>query len=108
MKSPLRGEVYMVDLGMTAKIRPCLVLSVPIEESDRSLVTVVPHITALRHSRFEVSAPVRFLRPGAFDAQGIVTVPTVRLMNRLGTLSAEQLRSVERGVCAWLGISIAA
>ena len=108
MKTPLRGEVYMVDLGMTAKVRPCLVLSVPLEESDRSLVTVVPHTTALRHSRFEISVPVRFLRPGAFDAQGIVTVPTVRLMNRLGTLSAEQLLSVERGVCAWLGISIAA
>ena len=108
MKTPLRAEVYMVDLGMTAKVRPCLVLSVPLEESDRSLVTVVPHTTALRHSRFEISVPVRFLRPGAFDAQGIVTVPTVRLMNRLGTLSAEQLRSVEGGVCAWLGISIAA
>ena len=27
----------MVDLGMAAKVRPCLVLSVPLEESDRSL-----------------------------------------------------------------------
>ena len=32
----------MVDLGLVAKVRPCLVLSVPIEESDRSLVTLVP------------------------------------------------------------------
>jgi mRNA interferase MazF len=98
----------MVDLGMAAKVRPCVVLSVPLEESDRSLTTVVPHTTALRKSRFEISIPVRFLRFGAFDAQGIVTVPTVRLMNRLGALTAEQLRSVEEGVCAWLGISIAA
>ncbi|OGA61213.1 MAG: hypothetical protein A3G81_00570 [Betaproteobacteria bacterium RIFCSPLOWO2_12_FULL_65_14] len=29
------------------------------------------------------------------------------LMNRLGTLSAEQMRTVERGVCLWLGIHIA-
>ena len=28
-------------------------------------------------------------------------------MNHLGTLTAEQLGSVERGVCAWLGIKIA-
>lgn len=104
MKGPLRGEVYIIDLGMAAKIRPCVVLSVPLEEADRSLVTVVPHTTALRHSRFEVPVPVRFLRPGAFDAQGIVTVPTVRLMNRLGTLTAEQLRVVETGVRRWLGI----
>ena len=98
----------MVDLGLAAKVRPCVVLSVPLEESDRSLVTLVPHTTALRQSRFEVSGSPRFLRLGAFDAQGIVTGPTVRLMNRLGLLSAEQLRAVERGVCLWLGINIAA
>ena len=94
----------MVDLGLAAKVRPCVVLSVPLEESDRSLVTVIPHTTALRKSRFEIAVPARFLRPGAFDAQGIVTVPTVRLMNLLGTLGNEQLGPVERGVCAWLGI----
>ena len=108
MNRPLRGEVWMVDLGLAAKVRPCLVLSVPLEESDRSLVTVIPHTTALRQSRFEVAVSVRFLRPGAFDAQGVVTVPTVRLMNRLGTLSAEQIQAVAKSVCSWLGISIAA
>ena len=98
----------MVDLGLAAKVRPCLVLSVPIGESDRSLVTLIPHTTSLRQSRFEVAVSVRFLRPGAFDAQGIVTVPTVRLMNRLGTLSTEQIQAVATGVCSWLGISVAA
>jgi mRNA interferase MazF len=97
----------MVDLGLAAKVRPCVVLSVPLQESDRSLVTVVPHTTALRQSRFEIAVPARFLRPGAFDAQGIVTVPTARLMNRLGALTADQLSSIERGVCAWLGIKTA-
>jgi len=29
-------------------------------------------------------------------------------MNRLGMLSAEQIRAVEKGVCLWLGINIAA
>ena len=107
MRTPLRGDVYVVDLGLAAKVRPCVVLSVPLEESDRSLVTVVPHTTALRQSRFEIVIPVRFLRAGAFDAQGIVTVPNVRLLNQLGTLSAEQVATLERGVCAWLGIQVA-
>ncbi len=80
MRTPLRDEVYMVDLGLAAKVAPT--------------------------SRFEVAVPLRFLRPGAFDAQGIVTVPTVRLMNRLGTLTSDQVRSVEKGVCAWLGIKV--
>lgn len=107
MKSPLRGAVYLVDLGLAAKVRPCLVLSVPLDESDRSLVTVIPHTTAVRQSRFEIVVPARFIRSGAFDAQGIVTVPTVRLMNQLGMLTTEQLGLVEKGVCAWLGINIA-
>ena len=107
MKSPLRGAVYLVDLGLAAKVRPCLVLSVPLDESDRSLVTVIPHTTAVRQSRFEIVVPARFLRPGAFDAQGIVTVPTVRLMNQLGMLTTEQIGLVEKGVCAWLGIKAA-
>ena len=97
----------MVDLGLAAKVRPCVVLSVPLEESDRSLVTVIPHTTTLRQARFEIVVPARFLRPGAFDAQGIVTVPKIRLLNQLGTLSAEQIGTLERGVCAWLGIKVA-
>ena len=107
MRTPLRGEVHMVDLGLAAKVRPCMVLSAPLQESDRSLVAVIPHTTAVRQSRFEIAVPARFLRPGAFDAQGIVTVPTVRLMNHLGTLTAYQFGLVERGVCSWLGIKIA-
>lgn len=109
MKTPLRGEVYMVDLGLAAKVRPCVVISVPLEDADRSLVTLIPHTTALRQSRFEVpAASPRFLKPGAFDVQGIITVPTVRLMNRLGTLNSEQMRAIEKGICSWLGITIAA
>ena len=39
MKSPQRGEVWLVDLGMAAKVRPALVISVPADDSDRALVT---------------------------------------------------------------------
>jgi mRNA interferase MazF len=52
VKPPHRGEVWLVDLGLAAKIRPCLVLSVPAAEADRSLVTVVPHTTSLRGTRY--------------------------------------------------------
>jgi len=65
MKVPQRGEVWLVDLGMAAKVRPCLVLSVPTSESDRSLVTLVPHTTSLRNSpEALILAPlVRRVRP---------------------------------------------
>jgi mRNA interferase MazF len=105
LKPPFRGEIWLVDLGMAAKVRPCLVLSVPAEDSDRAIVTLVPHTTSVRGSRFEAAVPVKSLRPGAFDAQGIVTVPFARLVRRLGQLSAEQIKTVETAVRAWLGLS---
>ena len=104
MSEPKRGEIWLVDLGMSAKVRPCLVISVAIEDSDRALVTLVPHTTAVRSSRFECAIVVPFLKPGAFDAQGLVTVPTVKLLRRLGSLQSEQLRKVEQTVAAWLGL----
>lgn len=100
-----RGEVWLVDLGLAAKVRPALVLSVPATDTDRALITLVPHTTSLRGSRFEVAIPVRFLRPGGFDAQSLVTVPHVRLIRRLGSLSGAQLAEVEQSVRAWLGLS---
>lgn len=74
VSSPARGEVWLVDLGMAAKVRPALVVSVPYSDTERALVTLVPHTTSRRESRFEVPVTVRYLRSGAFDAQGVVTV----------------------------------
>jgi mRNA interferase MazF len=89
---------------MAAKVRPALVLSVPPTDDERNLVTLVPHTTSVRGSRFEVQSRVRFLQPGAFDAQGIVTVPPVRLVRRLGALPPDQLAQVDASVRQWLGI----
>lgn len=64
-----RGELWLVDLGMAAKVRP---------------------------------APV--LRPGAFDAQNLITIPHAKLIRRLGRLSPVQLKAVEAGILRWLGL----
>jgi mRNA interferase MazF len=98
------GEVWIVDLGLAAKARPCLILSVLPADEDRDLVTVVPHTTAARGTRFEVPVACRFLKQGAFDAQNILTVPAVKLTNRIGRVTSEQLESIVAGVCRWLGI----
>jgi mRNA interferase MazF len=94
-----------VDLGFVAKVRPALVLSIPAADVDRSLVTLVPHTTAVRGSRFEVSVPSSFLKPGAFDAQALVTIPHAKLIRRLGVLSTAQLAPIELAVKQWLGFS---
>ncbi|MBI3940438.1 MAG: type II toxin-antitoxin system PemK/MazF family toxin [Acidobacteria bacterium] len=100
MKASERGEVWLVDLGMAAKVRPALVLSVPAGETDRALVTLIPHTTSLRGSRFEVALQVPFLRAGAFDAQGLVTIPHAKLLLPLGRLQPGQLAEIETRVLA--------
>ena len=101
--TPVRGEVWLFDLGMAEKVRPALVLSVAFGDHDRALVTIVPHTTTLRGSQYEIAVPVPFLRPGAFLVQNIATYPTVRAIRRLGVLKAEQAASVTDGVLRWLG-----
>ena len=105
MTLPNRKDIWLVDLGMVAKIRPCLVISVPADdEHDRVLVTLIPHTTSRRGSRFEVCVPVRFLKAGAFDCQSLVTIPTVKLIRKLGTLGEEEFVSVIEVLKRWLGI----
>ena len=94
----------MVDLGLAAKVRPCVVLSVPLEGSDRSLVTVIPHTTATRGSQFDVSLAIRFLAEGAFLVQGIQSIPPKYFLRRLGVLGREQLLSIEEALLRWQGI----
>lgn len=100
-----RGEVWIVDLGMVAKIRPCLVLSVPTDPQDRVLVTLVPHTTSVQQTRFEVDVSARFLRgSGVFDAQQILTISQSKLIRRIGNLPTSELIAVEAGVRRWLGL----
>jgi mRNA interferase MazF len=104
MNSPQRGEVWLVDLGYTAKVRPCLVISIPVSQEDRALVTLIAHTTKPRGSRFEVNVQVRFLREGVFDSQNLVTIPYIKLIRKLGTLSSDQLSLIEDSLKRWLGL----
>lgn len=103
MSNPDRGSVWIADLGIAAKIRPCLILNVPPSSQERLLVSLIPHTTSLRGTRFEVPVQSRFLSSkGAFDAQQVVTIPQVKLVRRLGVLRPAQLKLVEDAVKRWL------
>jgi mRNA-degrading endonuclease toxin of MazEF toxin-antitoxin module len=58
MPNAKRGEVWQVDFGLAAKVRPALVLGCDIADDDRVLVAVVFHTTAWRGSRYEVPIDV--------------------------------------------------
>ena len=102
---PRRGEVWLYDCGMVAKVRPVLILSIPFAASDRAVVTVVFHTTALRGSDFEVKIQVPFLKEVAFVAQSIASYPIARAIRKLGMLNSTQLSEVEATVLNWLGRS---
>ncbi len=100
-----RGSVWIVDLGMAAKVRPCLVLSVPTDPQDRTLVTLVPPTTNVQGTQFQVAGSAKFIHGGGvFDAQQIVTTPQVKLIRKLGDLQPSQLALVEEAVRRWLGL----
>lgn len=103
--TPARGEVWLFDLGMAAKVRPVLVVSVPFGDIDRALVTVVPHTTAIRGSAYETSVKVPFLKAGAFLVQGVSTYPTAWAIRKLGVLRKEQFDEVFDTLLEWLGHS---
>ena len=74
-----RGEVWMIDFGLAAKVRPALLLTGNPADDELDLITVLLHTTALRGNRWEVSIPKPFLRPGAFHLQQIQTVSAAKL-----------------------------
>jgi mRNA interferase MazF len=99
-----RGEIWLIDLGMVAKTRPALVLSVACDDRDRAVVTYVPRTTALRGTRFEVPHAARGFDAGGFDAQGIAGVPSVHLVRRVGVVDPPTLARIEMAVKGWLGL----
>jgi mRNA interferase MazF len=92
---------------MAAKVRPCLVVSSRIGDTDRALVTLVPHTTSTRQTDFEAVVSTAFLKSGAFDAQGLVTVPVSRAIRLLGALNQGDMRLVEKALCRWLQLPCA-
>jgi mRNA interferase MazF len=99
-----RGEIWLVDLGMVAKTRPALLLSVPYADNERAVVTFVPRTTALRGTRFEVPHVARGFEAGGFDAQGVATVPVAHLVRRLGVIDGPTLVQIEDAVKRWLAL----
>ena len=94
MPAIISGEVWLVDFGLAAKVRPALLLTGNPADDELDLITVLLHTTSLRGNRWELSIPKPFLKPGAFHLQQIQSVPTVRLERRLGVLTEAEMNQV--------------
>ena len=99
-----RGEIWLIDLGLVQKTRPCLVLSIAFLDHERAVVSYIPRTTHLRQTRFEVPHQGRGFEPGAFDARGVGSIPEVKLERRLGFLEPALLLKVEAALKSWLAL----
>lgn len=104
MATPRRGEVWIVDLGMVAKTRPCLTMNIALDPNDRVLAAIVPVTSSIRGTLHEISVAAPFIRKGVFDVQQMHSVPQAKFIRRLRMLPPDQLALVEAGVRNWLGL----
>jgi len=104
MPKARRGELWLADLGLAAKVRPVLILSVDYRDNERAVVTYVSRTTAVRGTAYEVPHQSSGMPAGAFDAQGIGTIPDLKLERRLGLVDRQTLNQVEARVRAWLSL----
>lgn len=65
-----RGDVVVVDLGFTSKVRPCVVVSIANPDTQRNMAVVVPMTTEIRGGECEV----RFLKPPWLKENSVVNL----------------------------------
>jgi mRNA interferase MazF len=106
MPKPVPGEIWRVDLGLTAKVRPCLVMSDYPAEEELALVLVIPHTTPIRGNRWEFACKKSFLKPGVFHLQQIQPISLSRLETKLGALTADEFRTLGTQLVRLLNLKV--
>ena len=107
MRRTLPGEIWRVDFGLAAKIRPALILSDYLEDNELALLVVVPHTTAVRGNRWELSLPKPFLQsPGVFHLQQIQPISLARFEGRLGLLTPDEFKRVKDALIRLLNLNL--
>jgi mRNA interferase MazF len=103
---PKPGEVWFADLGMAAKNRPVLVLSVPGDDDARALLIVAPLTSQIRGLRGEVDLgkPRWLPKPSAVNVQGLASFDRRSLARRLGVLAEADMARVKAALRDLLGL----
>jgi len=65
-RTTLPGEIWRVDFGLAAKVRPAVILSDYPADDELALLIVVPHTTVVRGNRWELCFPKASSNQGYF------------------------------------------
>lgn len=106
MKRTLPGEIWRVDFGLAAKVRPALILSDYPSDEELALLVVIPHTTAVRGNRWELKLPKPFLQNGVFHLQQIQPISLVRFDAKLGALTTDELTKVKAALVQLLNLQV--
>lgn len=106
--NPKPGEVWLVDLGLVAKMRPVIIVSRYDSTPPRALVIYVPVTTQNRGSAYEVTLPkLSFLQQNSVaNVQGLGSIPIVRLERKLGELPNEVMLKIKQALIFALDLGV--
>jgi mRNA interferase MazF len=101
-----RGDVVVVDLGMAAKARPCVVVSIGNPDSQRNMSVVVPMTTEIRGGECEIRFPKPpWLRQeSVINVLGIAGVDNYKIERRIAAFPSDRLLEIESVLKRLLGI----
>jgi mRNA interferase MazF len=106
MTSFKRGDVVLVDLGYVAKVRPCVVISIPAADSRRNMSVVAPLTTEIRGGECEVPFPKPkwLAERSVVNLIGLVGVDNAKIERMLGPLPTDSLDAIDEVLLRLFGL----
>ena len=101
-----RGDVVVVDLGMTAKVRPCVVVSIGQPDRSRNMAVVVPMTTEIRGGECEVRfpKPAWLRQESVVNVLGLAGVDNAKIERRIAAFPADKMAELESVLKRLLGL----
>jgi len=92
-----RGDVVIVDLGMMAKTRPAVVVSIDRPDRHRNMSVVVPMTTEIRGSECEVPFPKPpwLKQISVVNVLGVAGVDNAKILRGIAPFPADAMRKIE-------------
>lgn len=104
--SPKPGEVYFVDLGLAAKSRNILIVSIADDKAPLAVATGLALTRRYHQTPYEVALPkLPWMRDYTFvNAQSLQGVGLHELQRLTGKLDNQVMQQVQAALRAWLGL----
>jgi mRNA interferase MazF len=102
---PADGDIVLVDLGMVAKVRPCLVLCAN-PDSERTVSIIAPLTSEVRGGESEISfpKPTWLAKPCVVNLSGLVSVERHRIQRRLGPFPLARFQEAKKVIAKMFGL----